>query len=589
MAVNVEALAAAFSSQLQTAFSTALGPLQTSLQVLVAQGEARDQREAARDQRETARDQRETARDQRETARDLRETARFEALLGQGSAHTAALDRVSGVLLSVSRSISTLQLRSEGSPQHSPFAQVSRAEVGERVLAFLSASGADVSFLPTAGPAALTPALLDSLSGATKEGELVALVLPQLRELLGCGAAGAAAAAAAHDACARELIDGQGHAWLDSLTEPLPSSRREKPDLFLVPAPLWHRKPSPGGAATGMLASRALQLDGCVREVLEAKRGTGSLSGEDLGQLASYLEMLPGACRGALFNARHLWLYEALDGVPVRLVRSSLGAGGSAALLRDFFPPRRAEAALVTTLRDVMAQLRIAPSAPGAAFLGAGGTGRVFCVRRAAAGGGGSAPPTPAAAAAAAALAAAPQQRLALKVSSRAPQGGLEMEFAILAAAAAQGAPVAAPVPGTLCTIFSRATGQFLGAGYLMHEVLQALAPVNSLKRCKKVFEALAALHGKGFCHGDARLPNLLQRSSGELVWIDMRALLTSAVALAADREALAASVLGWQRGSAARGQVAAALEAAALAAQGGAAEGYGEIAAAVFGALAPV
>ncbi len=214
------------------ALTSALSSMQASLQTLVAQG-------AARDLRETARDLRETARDLRETARDLCETARHDALIAQGGTHMAALDRVL-------RGVSALQLRGEdcsSSPQRSPFARVSRAAVGDRALAALAAGDADQSFAPTAGPAALTPALLASLHAASSEEALVGLVLPQLRELMGCGAAGGAAATA-HDACARVLIDGQGHSWLDSLAERLPSSRREKPDMFLVPAPCWSGEPA---------------------------------------------------------------------------------------------------------------------------------------------------------------------------------------------------------------------------------------------------------------------------------------------------------------------------------------------------------
>jgi hypothetical protein len=562
---------------LTAALTGALSPLLETLQTLAAQGidtrareTARDARDAARDARETARDAREAARDARETVRDARETARFDALLHQGSAHTAALEELA-------RGMATLQWH-EGSLQRSPYAAVNRGEVGEKALALLASLGADHASTPSAGPAALSPALLASLPLASSEAALVQLLLPRLRELLGCGAA------ADPDPCARVLIDGQEHCWLDSLTQSLPSSSREKPDLFLVPAPCWSGKQSTGGGGggggVGALASRALQLDGCVREVLECKRGTGSFTNEDFGQLVSYLDRLPGPCRGALFNAEHLWLYEAQGGVPVRLVRTVWGEGGSAALLRDFFPPRRAEAALVTVLRDVMAVLGVAACAPGAAYLGAGATGRVFRVQPTAAAG--------RAVAAAAAAAAALQQGLALKVSSQAPQGALEVEFGTLAAAHARGAPVATVVADSCRSVFCRQSGRFLGGGFLLGEVLLPSPPISSLRRCRGAFAALAALHALGFPHGDARLPNLLQRrGSGELVWVDLRAPLPGAAAYAADREQLAASVLGARRGGAARAAVEAALDAAAEA-QGGGAPRYHELAAAVYGALRP-
>jgi tRNA A-37 threonylcarbamoyl transferase component Bud32 len=140
-----------------------------------------------------------------------------------------------------------------------------------------------------------------------------------------------------------------------------------------------------------------------------------------------------------------------------------------------------------------------------------------------------------------------------------------------------------APVLGSFCSIFCSTSERYLGSGYLMHEVLQPSPPITSLLRCKRVFEALAALHAKGFPHGDARLPNLLQRSSGELAWIDVRSPTQCPAAFAADREVLAASVLGARRGGAEHGLVEAALDAVAAAAQGA---GYGELAVAVHRAL---
>ena len=220
-----------------------------------------------------------------------------------------------------------------------------------------------------------------------------------------------------------------------------------------------------------------------------------------------------------------------------------------------------------------MAELGVMPAVPGAAFLGAGATGRVFCVRPAAGG------------RAAAAAAAAPQQLLALKVSSRVPRGELALEFGALAAAAACGAPVAAPVPGSHVNIFKPDSGQYLGGGYLLAEVMEPAPPITSLQRCRKAFGALAALHAKGFPHGDARLPNLLQRGSGGLAWVDLGAPKPGAPAYAADREVLVASVLGAALQWRAQVQVAAALEAAAQA-LGAAATNYDALAAAVYEAL---
>jgi hypothetical protein len=74
---------------------------------------------------------------------------------------------------------------------------------------------------------------------------------------------------------------------------------------------------------------------------------------------------------------------------------------------------------------------------------------------------------------------------------------------------------------------------------------------VSINRNCKQAFFSLMALHDAGFVHGDARLPNLMKRKDGGLVWIDFQDAFSSgggsAITLASMRDVrtLAASILG--------------------------------------------
>jgi len=379
------------------------------------------------------------------------------------------------------------------------------------------------------------PAVCAALLTCTDEAALVRALTPTLRALRGCVLGDAAALEA--DACARVLVNSERAKWLDGLGAALPLSQRKKPDLFLTHYPFW-RGMVREGAAFGVLSGRDLQLDGCVREIFEAKDSVSALTTSDFGQFFDYLANLPGVSRGALFDRRALWLCEALDGTPVRLVKTTWDATGSRALFVGFFESPAPEPALVTTARLVMKALSVRPceeDAGAGSFLGAGATGRVFCVRA-----------VPPAGGAPARLggAAAPW---ALKLSCAASAGDLMQEFALLSAAAARGAPVVRVVPNSLRDV-SDAGGRRVGSGYLMAEVLAPVL-ITSRRRCRDAFAALAALHAADIAHGDARLPNLLARSGGggggaQLVWVDLCVAGTGAAACAADRAQLAASVL---------------------------------------------
>jgi len=221
-----------------------------------------------------------------------------------------------------------------------------------------------------------------------------------------------------------------------------------------------------------------------------------------------------------------------------------VGARGSRAALRAFFDGAP-EPQLVPLLRFLCGALGVAPrrvtvsgaepdgAACASAFLGAGGSARVFCVAR---------------------LAGTGEAGLhALKVSSELSVAHLSYEFDILARAAAAGAPVVPVVDGSLAFFFD-AAGAYRGGGFLLRDVC-ARAVLDSQARFAAAFAALRALHVAGFAHGDARTPNLLARGSGagaELVWIDLRAATTSALESAqrADGRTLAASMLGVKPGA---------------------------------------
>jgi tRNA A-37 threonylcarbamoyl transferase component Bud32 len=206
-------------------------------------------------------------------------------------------------------------------------------------------------------------------------------------------------------------------------------------------------------------------------------------------------------------------------------------------LLRTFFDAA-IEPPLVPLLRHLCRELRVrfcrvnemgleplnGSNEPASAFLGAGGSARVFCVATEGA-----------------------TEHFALKVSTKLSRSDLEYEFSVLQKAADAGAPVVPVVPKSLI-IFVDATGKHSGGGFLLRDVCARSVP-DTAARCTAAFEALRALHVAGFAHGDARLPNLLAsrtEGSAKLLWIDLREAAADGLAAAqrSDARALAASIL---------------------------------------------
>ena len=381
---------------------------------------------------------------------------------------------------------------------------------------------------------------LERLRSCKTERDLVAEITHLLRVARGFDETHAAEEA---DPCARVLVNSEQEPWLDALNAPLPVGQLKRPDLFATWSPFWSGYDDGEMVLRGRLASRTLQLDRCTAEFYEAKVGVGELTASDFGQLIDCHSRVAGSVRGILFNARVFWLYESVRRNPVALTKGEWGARGSRALLRTFFDAA-VEPPLVPLLRHLCRELRVrfrrvndmgleplnGRNEPASAFLGAGGSARVFCVANEGA-----------------------TDHFALKVSTNLSRSDLAYEFSALQQAADAGAPVVPVVPNSF-TVFVDANGEQSGGGFLLRDVCVRVV-ADSAARCTAAFEALRALHAVGIVHGDARLPNLLaSRTDGtKLLWIDLRQVSAEGLAAAQrdDARSLAASTLRIAQGGA--------------------------------------
>jgi len=561
-----------FAREAARSLSALPGSVSDALAKILEQMQARDEALRAEMAAATARSEAQMqARDEALRAEMAAATARGEALRAEMAATRAdAAARDSALRTDAAARDSALRtdLRGEiAALRESKALSVSYANVGDEALAALTSLGRISVAAPDDGAPVATPSDLARLRECAKEPELVAAIAPLLRAARGFNSAAGPA-----DPVARVLVNSEGTGWLDAPQAPLPADQLKRPDLFATWAPFWAGRVDAARGAVGRLAHRALQLDGCARELYEAKLGVGELTSKHFGQLVDYHSRVPGPVRGVLFNARAFWLYESRSHMPLNLIKSEWGARGSRALLREFFDAAP-EPPLVPLLRHLCRELGVAPrlvaaagaerAAKGAtsAFLGAGGSARVFCVAKEGA--------------------AAP---FALKASVTLSRADLEYEYTALERAAAAGAPVVPVVPGSL-VFFVDDAGAHGGGGFLLRDVC-ASAQLDSLPRYVAAFAALRALHATGFAHGDARRPNLVERGRGadaELLWIDLRAAAPGALAVAqrADARTLAASALGLPQGSALPARVD-----AELAGVPGAAASYASLAAAVWAVL---
>ncbi len=530
------------------------------VKTLLEQNAARDaahQRELAEAAaREAARDaahQRELAEAAaREAARD----AAHQRELAEAAEREAAFQRE---LAAIRADLAALRVGKVDSPSAPAY-----ATVGYECLTTLAAikSISDAAAPPEDAPAAerapiASPGDLARLLACATERDLVVAITPLLRAARGFDGVGAEAGP-----CARLLVNSERTPWLDALHAPLPAGQLKRPDLFATWKPFWAGRIDAARGAVGRLAARALQLDGCVREFYEAKLGSGDFTPAEFGQLVDYHSRVRGPVRGMLFNARRFWLFQSLREHPIELIKGDLGAPGSRALLRRFFE-EVPEPPLVSLLRHLCRELRAAPSRGGAqgaeldgggdgggggggggggealssAFLGAGGSARVFRVAVAGEAG-----------------------LCALKASTALSHTELTYEFTTMQRASLAGAPVVPVVEKSLVFLFD-AEGAHRGGGFLLRGV-GTRAVLDSAARCAAAFSTLRALHAAGFAHGDARLPNLVCVGP-QLLWIDFREAVDSAAEVAQryDARTLAASVLGIVQGGELPAPVRAALD----------------------------
>jgi hypothetical protein len=532
-------------------------------------------REAAREAARDAAHQRELAEAAaREAAREAARDAARQRELEEAVARDAAHQRE---LAAIRAELAALRVGKEDSPSAPAY-----ATVGFECLATLTASKrlTDAAAPPEDAPAAerapiASPDDLARLLACATERDLVVAITPLLRAARGFDEAGVGA-----DPCARLLVNSERTPWLDALHAPLPASQLKRPDLFATWEPFWAGHMDAARGAVGRLAARALQLDGCVREFYEAKLGAAEFTPAEFGQLVDYHSRVRGPVRGMLFNARRFWLFESRRELPVQLIKGDLGAPGSRALLRSFFEAVP-EPPLVSLLRHLCRELRAVPSRGGAqsaelegggggggggssgeaissAFLGAGGSARVFRV-----------------------AAAGEAGLCALKASTVLSRAELDYEFTTMQRASLAGAPVV-PVVAKSLVFLVDAEGAHCGGGFLLRGV-GARAVLDSAARCAAAFSSLRALHAAGFAHGDARLPNLVCVGP-QLLWIDLRQAAAGAAEAAqrADARTLAASALGVVQG----GELPAPVRAALDGLPAGGAAAYAELAGAVWRAL---
>ena len=393
--------------------------------------------------------------------------------------------------------------------------------------------GGIVDAEPRAGSEAiLSPEQQAELNALPSEKDVVRFMTPVLARLRGCVRRNELA-----DPVAPILVNSEDLQWLEHPAGGGLTELRLKPDHFRTWVPFASLRK--GGAkqgvgddyAFGVLSGPALQRAGCLSELYEAK-AANSLTLEHFGELCAYHDALgKGVCRGVLFGKRDFWLYKTVNACPVLLVRACWAASGSVDVFRAFFERDAgdeldvAEPRLLVLLRALLAHLAAVPgvAADGRCYLGSGATGHVFAVRV----------PTPG---------DAQPSPCALKVVLAATATGVGAEYAHMCKASEAGAPVIAPVVGSLMV---EASG---GGGFLLSRVGTAVV-VTSLSSCTGVFTALASLHSAGVTHGDARLANLLC-VDGSLQWIDLLGggLPSSEPAFGglacADAESLARSVL---------------------------------------------
>ena len=381
-------------------------------------------------------------------------------------------------------------------PESSPATPAQRAHTVLEVLSRIDRG--IVVAVPGAGVPVLTPSMqaeLDAVSTREGEAAVVAFMTPILARLRGCTSEDTV-----DNACAPVLVNSERLPWLVYPAAVHRVDLRMKPDLFRSWRPFVELRGGGQGQGRGegflfgVLGGYALQRAACVSEVYEAKRD--ALTDAAFGELCAYQACTSGSCRGVLFGSRDFWLYETFEGSPIRLVKARWADSGSEEVFCGFFAAA-SDPPLVRLLRALL--LRAGAAVTGErAYLGSGASGHVFAVR------------TPASA-----------EPRALKLVLAASPESVVDQYHRMCEAAAAGAPVLAPLAGSLVMFDGGGEAAARGGGFLLR--VGAPAGMGSLRACTAAFAALASLHAAGVRHGDARLPNLLDVGGGVLRWIDLR------------------------------------------------------------------
>jgi hypothetical protein len=389
----------------------------------------------------------------------------------------------------------------------------SPAQLAHVTLEAMRASGSIIVAATTEGAPALTVDQQSALRGVgarDSEVGVVKFLTPVLSRLCIAVDAGGGGGGGVSDPCQPALVNSERVPWLVSPAAASRPDLRLKPDLFFSWLPFVALRGGTGGQGGaedgyffGALGGPALQQERCAPALLEAKRGR--LRDSDFGELVAYHRCVPGRCHGLLFGPEEFWAYESMHGLPVRLVKDAWAAGGSEGRLRAFFAAASAEPPLVALLRRLLRDLGAVPRhVKGRCYLGSGAFGHVFTV----------------------ALPGDDAPR-ALKAVLRTDPTPFSAEFSRMRDLAERGAPIVAPVQGSLHIYLDEAgegggEGGAYSGGYLMQRVGAPIA-AGELRSLTAAFGALRALHLFGAVHGDARLPNLLDMGGGELAWIDLR------------------------------------------------------------------
>ena len=205
-------------------------------------------------------------------------------------------------------------------------------------------------------------------------------------------------------------------------------------------------------------------------------------------------------CRGMLLGRNGFYLLSCVDKQVIRCIQGEWTVRGSFQLIYDFFQP---ECDWVRALRSLLVKHKVSVVA-GNAFLGAGGSGRVFRVIHVDQ------------SLSTSSSSSSRANELALKIVIAPNISNILIEHTLMA----NKANVALVNPTSKIEV----ADDNLGSGYLMPIGKPVTCPVPR-DSIPLVYASLFQLHVGGIFHGDARLPNVLYFGrDGGFKWIDLMA-----------------------------------------------------------------